>query len=537
MSFEESRLLSFEDLRRYDNRSGFYLVCAREVGLPVYRMFIDALTQVHKPIPPIEEYVLKSIQLGLTCEAEIAEFLGLELAIAQEAMVNLRMSEDIDLVAAEASAIQEWKLTKKGKKTLEEARILVPEERTFEIHYDALLRQPRWYGELGRYFITPQKLRNRNFEEIEPSVKKPPELSDLKLKEIDAIVREIETNKNRGPKNEQTRDLLALKALDRRQMCFQSATALVYKAKDSNTLQIGLVIDNRISTEHEAALARSRSFKKFQSKIQESIAQNESLKLAEELLGEEFVSQKSLDPESRTRTLTQKKALLSSQLEAIQDNLEKTSDDREKNELMQQIQEQNEQIAQLQSQIDQKLASMPIRWLQMYDHRPLLKKAVTESQERLMIISPWIRANSVNRSFLQEFENLLKRGVQVFIGYGLGEKDENRYPADIEAEKKLQKLAKQYSKSFIFKRLGDTHAKILISDSQFAAITSFNWLSFKGSRDRTFRDERGTLVCDPQKIEELFDDLKQRLMEASSSELSIGEKPLRKLNPRLNPKK
>jgi phosphatidylserine/phosphatidylglycerophosphate/cardiolipin synthase-like enzyme len=181
---------------------------------------------------------------------------------------------------------------------------------------------------------------------------------------------------------------------------------------------------------------------------------------------------------------------------------------------MQQIEQQNEQIAQLQSQIDQMLASMPIRWLKMYEHRPVLKKAVKESQKRLMIISPWIRANSVNRGFLTEFEKLLKRDVQVFIGYGLGEKDEPRYPQDIEAEKKLQHLAKQYAKNFTFKRLGDTHAKILICDTQFAVITSFNWLSFKGDPDRTFRDERGTMVCDSQKIEELFDDLKQRLIEA-----------------------
>jgi phosphatidylserine/phosphatidylglycerophosphate/cardiolipin synthase-like enzyme len=53
--------------------------------------------------------------------------------------------------------------------------------------------------------------------------------------------------------------------------------------------------------------------------------------------------------------------------------------------------------------------------------------------------------------------------------------------------------------------LGDTHAKILISDRKFAISTSFNWLSFRGDRSRTFRDERGTIVYDAQKIDELFD--------------------------------
>jgi phosphatidylserine/phosphatidylglycerophosphate/cardiolipin synthase-like enzyme len=161
--------------------------------------------------------------------------------------------------------------------------------------------------------------------------------------------------------------------------------------------------------------------------------------------------------------------------------------------------------------MDSMLASVPMRWLEMYEHRPLLEQALKESQERLMIISPWIRANSVNQWFLQQLKNLLEREVKVFIGYGLGEKDENRYSADIKAEKTLQKLANQYSKTFTLKRLGDTHAKILISDTKFAVTTSFNWLSFKGERDRTFRDERGTLVSEPHKIDELFDNLLKRL--------------------------
>ncbi|MEH1912712.1 protein kinase domain-containing protein [Nostoc sp.] len=168
------------------------------------------------------------------------------------------------------------------------------------------------------------------------------------------------------------------------------------------------------------------------------------------------------------------------------------------------------EIEQLQTQLNLTLASVPMQWLEMYEHRPLLEQALKDSQERLMIISPWIRAKSVNRWFLQQFENLLKRGVQVFIGYGLGEKDENRYPTDIQAEESLQKLARQYSKTFKLKRLGDTHAKILIVDTKFAVSTSFNWLSFKGERDRTFRDERGTLVSDPQKIDELFNNLLRR---------------------------
>lgn len=177
--------LNSEDLRRYDNRSGFDLVSCQEVGLPVYKITVDALTQIRKLIPPIEEYILKAINVGLSSEEEIAAFLGLELSTIREAMVNLRVSEDIDLIAPNASRLQIWKLTKKGERTLREAKIIVPEERTFEINFDGLLRTPRWYGQLERTLLKPKNLRSEGIVEIEPSPKRPPELSDLKLKDID----------------------------------------------------------------------------------------------------------------------------------------------------------------------------------------------------------------------------------------------------------------------------------------------------------------------------------------------------------------
>ena len=149
-----------------------------------------------------------------------------------------------------------------------------------------------------------------------------------------------------------------------------------------------------------------------------------------------------------------------------------------------------------------------MRWLEMYDHRPLLEQALKNSQERLLIISPWIRANAANKWLIQQLEKLLKRGVKVFIGYGLGE-DEDKRTYDKEAEKAIKQLTQQYD-NFCLERLGDTHAKILISDTKFAVVTSFNWLSFKGDPHRTFRDERGTFVSDSQKINELFDDLMER---------------------------
>jgi hypothetical protein len=509
MSSEELASLTPEELRRYDNRTGFDLVSCREVGLPVYKITVQVLTQLRKPIPPIEEYVLKAINVGLSSEEDIGGFLGLEPPIIRDAMINLRMSEDIDLIAPDDSRMQVWKLTKKGEGTLRHAKIIVPEERTFDINFDGLLRYPRWYGHLeSRFLLKAKDLRDKDIIEIEPSPKKPPELSDLKLKpHVDAIIRKIEGASKAKVKQE--RDLLALKAIERRQRFFQPALILIYKAKDSDDVQVAFAIDAVLSNEHEAAFARAKGVKKL--RLLEALRESAPQKLAAEVLGHEFVAQAPLQQvEALKEEVSAAQAQIEAQIEITRNTLERTEDKEEKLILEQQLQEAQQQIEKLQVKLDSLLAAVPMRWLEMYEHRPLLEQALQDSQERLMIISPWIRASSVDKRFIQQFENLLKRGVQVFIGYGLGENDDNLYQSDIQAEKNIQKLASQYKDNFRLKRLGDTHAKILISDVKFAVTTSFNWLSFKGDRDRTFRDERGTLVSDPQKIDELFDSYRSR---------------------------
>lgn len=173
--------------------------------------------------------------------------------------------------------------------------------------------------------------------------------------------------------------------------------------------------------------------------------------------------------------------------------------DEEKEELQHQLAAAQRKIAEL----EQKIAEVPLDWLEVYDHRPRLKQALKDSQERLLIISPWITSASVTQDFVQQFEQLLRRNVKVYISYGLGETKPDKSSWDRRAQKAIQDFTQKYP-NFNLKRLGDTHAKILISDRKFAISTSFNWLSFRGDRSRTFRDERGTIVYDAQKIDELF---------------------------------
>ena len=63
--------------------------------------------------------------------------------------------------------------------------------------------------------------------------------------------------------------------------------------------------------------------------------------------------------------------------------------------------------------------ALPVRNLYVYDHPILLQDALKAAKERLLIISPWVRAEVVDKDFLTDLEKLLSANVLVYIGHGI----------------------------------------------------------------------------------------------------------------------
>jgi phosphatidylserine/phosphatidylglycerophosphate/cardiolipin synthase-like enzyme len=149
---------------------------------------------------------------------------------------------------------------------------------------------------------------------------------------------------------------------------------------------------------------------------------------------------------------------------------------------------------------------LPVKNLYMQDHPSLLNDALENAKERLLIISPWIRAGIVTKKFLRQLEAVLKRGAQVHIGHGIAPNSTKARSADVTAKQAIESLAGRYS-NLHFIRLGNTHAKILIKDHDFAAVTSFNWLSFGGDPNQAYRDEQGVLLQKQDLVDAKYDEV------------------------------
>jgi hypothetical protein len=241
--------------KRYHARTGFRLANYAEVGIPVYALAVRALTLVHKHLPPIEEFVLKSLHAGLVDVVDISSFLGIEPKVVEGALAELALTEAITLAAVQGSRSQVLRLTNKGKKILETAELIEPEERPFQIYFDGIIRRVAWYGnfQLLRY----RELSEEGLLEIPAIPQKRPQLQDLKVQEVERLIRA------NGDANDYKKDLLTIKAIDRFERRFLRGVALIYKAEQSREVQVGFAVDGKLSPEHERAFARSEGPKKL----------------------------------------------------------------------------------------------------------------------------------------------------------------------------------------------------------------------------------------------------------------------------------
>lgn len=486
---------SAEVARRFARqRPGYELVSYREVALPVFRCDLSAMVAELKDIAPVHEFVLRAVSGGLRRHEEIAGVLGLDDDIARAAVVQLMHDDNLVLLggAETPDGTSRLTLTAKGRRTVTELVQSTLVETEMSVYVDGLTREvvavvgPR---RIGAFRAGDTKARG--LPSIQAHPRRPPKLSEIQDSELNAVLGE--ETKGRQTKQQ----VVGISELRRPKRYARPGVALAYRSEETGEVQVSLLIDGAFSEKHDEAFGRSLKMSSVRITDDDWVTFET---VAEEALSAEVVAQ----------------AAAPEVTEDLVDRSRQAAD--EQRELRQTIESAHAaEVAELRRQLDEasarekslmaKFEGLSVRHVPVHDHPEYLRKALKQSTERVLIISPWIRAGVVDSALLALFEDAASRGVKVLVGYGIPERRTEPQPndADKEAERKLQALARQYRSMHVLK-LGDTHAKVLISDSSWAIVTSFNWLSFKGSRKLDFRDERGMYVGLPDKVNELFDE-------------------------------
>jgi hypothetical protein len=383
-------------------RPGFELVAAEEVGLPFYRLSLEVTMQERNDLPAIDEFVLRAVRAGLTALDDVVGLLGLDRVLVERAVVTQSHQDALDYRYEPGEESRTIHLTELGDSVLSDAFTRLPKRTAVDVAFDRLLWRPT--GRLMTQLLKPKQAREFGIREIPPRLKKRLAVDDLDVDEVERAVRELPVRTFRQC------DLLAVSNVGNARHVLP-AVMLVFAAEDSSSTQVAFIVDGRLSAEHERAfvevdgpercdLAGSARPKVDEIPILDEL--DEPLRAAymprEKVVDLQFKVGAGLNDITRTGTATETIGPRSADPGSRDDEVPSSD---------------------AASLAAAQLAAAPIRALQTYEHRVLLQEALDETRTRLLLISPWIRSQVVDRAFVDRLEALCRKRVRIHIGYGI----------------------------------------------------------------------------------------------------------------------
>lgn len=445
-SFSPDSLLA---VRFHNARPGLELVTIIDAALPVALITAEVLAQDSKDLPLMEEFVLRLVDHKVNSQRGISGVLGLSERMVDQTVADLFHSDSLKwapLARGADPGNRTLRLTDRGRVTVQKAAAVAPVRVNQPLVYDQMLWKVAPYDR-------HTTLRRGQAEDdgliMLPAARSGPvDDNDITAADITALLRDNGTT---------DREVLQVKTItqapSRRVL---PVKILVYADEERSEIQLGVVVDGELSHAHELALIGHGGAKALGITVAPP------------------PERPALEPDlERARVPLQ---------EVTQHRVEQAAF---------QLGAQGPTPAPSaapQPQADE------IRAIGVFEHPEILDEALAHARRRLLIISPWIKNAIITTTFLSRLEDRLARGVKIDIAYGYEDNDTKTDPV---AVRKLNNLADRYQDKFTLARLKSTHAKVLVYDDVWVT-TSFNWLSFKGDPDRTYRMEEGSLIRNRQ---------------------------------------
>jgi hypothetical protein len=499
--------MTIEDIaQRYSRLDGFQLVDYCPVALPFWFVAYEAQVLAEKPLPLVDEFLLRGIQAEVDSVSDLAAFLGIGEKFTIRRLGGLHSIGYIRFKPAKDSAPASYVLTQTGVIALRDAASIQPKEKTIVVSYDGVSQRiiPR---QLENYeVLTHHQIKTRGLLEIPALPENRPPAEDL-LNRLDLnrdIPEELRTAW-------EINHILAARKSGQLHRRAREAYMLVYRS-DTDTDQVAarffsqqgrpMPEIDRAFLQHEGVhkLKIAQALREHRESLQKELAQDDAYQLVVKFASD--------DPAEEAKAADQLAAAARIGAELAEKEQELRREQKAPLVSAEQIAQMRAEIAQL-KQDKQALERARIsgsRRLGPHEHAPLLQKAIAQAKRRLVIVSPWMNDGVMAKHQLG-LEALLARKVELFVGYGMTERpeDDNQAGKDRDTLAFLMRLKSRYPRLIHVVRLGDTHAKVLIKDDDFLVIGSFNWMSFGGENwGRGIREELSYYVKEPASIEETF---------------------------------
>ncbi|WND56786.1 MULTISPECIES: phospholipase D-like domain-containing protein [Mycolicibacterium] len=403
---------------------------------------MDVLAQERKPLPLLEEFILRFVHAGVGDIDEIAALLGLERDQVVSTVADQISSNNLT---------KNWSgqlgLTALGLEAARDAAAVQPVLTQLNVPFDRLVWNAQNYTRSN--LIKKRDAQDAGLELLPAKKSSRVDLNDLAVERFNELV------ESRDDRTRQVEVLRIRKIASQNLHLYMPAQLLVYGDPDSGEVDLGLCIDGDLQPAHGLELAAADAV----ARLGIAVARPNP--------------RPTLSPELEAQRVA------SDQIEILRaaGDLNEAEPD----------------------ESPRRIEDIAVRSVDVHEHPQLLAEALRSTKERLLIIAPWVKGAVVNTDFLAALERRLRAGVEIHVGHGYGPDDSG---SDEFALRKLNNLAARYDNLRIV-RLQNTHAKILIFDDQWIT-TSFNWLSFRGDPNRTYRMEEGTLVQIRSEVDRAF---------------------------------
>jgi phosphatidylserine/phosphatidylglycerophosphate/cardiolipin synthase-like enzyme len=152
------------------------------------------------------------------------------------------------------------------------------------------------------------------------------------------------------------------------------------------------------------------------------------------------------------------------------------------------------------------------------EHRKFLLKTLNQANKTIVIFSGWLTDYSVNDEFRTKIKSCLDRGVDIIIAWGYKKSGSISSEQKNAGEKSIRDLQEWTSlnktkgtlETFYF----PNHSKILICDTQYAVMGSFNWLSNSGG---STNEERSWIVYNKDFVQDEIVEIMKNLYDPNKS--------------------
>ena len=466
------------------------LVKYHEIAIPQYCMEMVLIMEKEKPLSILEEFILKFAAEGICDIQVITKFLGVNSNAVNNAIAEMQL---LQLISTDINNLK-IKFTSKGREALRELKTIHPQEIEYCLFMDSFT------GEIYIDNLTKYKKKElRHFDLFAvPAYLQKPNMQEIAFEKVKTAIAKFRNN-NYYSKDKLEGKLLGISKLEKVYTEYNKAGVLIYC---NNNGEIDLRVFKKATRipEYEDILLQmynQNHTKIFDFDIKEDIdncQEHPYLDLISPQIKEDAYAYS-----GRAMELDKEIELLNNQLSKMTLQNDEYDDD-----------DTQRQICEIKKEIKDRKEERDgaTRILSTYDHRPLLIRALKEAVKTVIIVSPWIKKGGLNREILNLIQGALKRGVYVIIGYGISQKKDS----DFEIVKELKEMSsKKWKGKLDVISLNNTHEKVLIMDSTFLVVTSFNWLSFAGDPEKGFRQETGIYTEAIESIEAMKKDLGNRM--------------------------